>query len=210
MTSPVPGYPSATPYGRRGPYWSCSEDEWGNGIHTGVDYPAPTGARVVAARPGKVVYCGHGTAFGYHQVEILPGDGTRDFYAHMTTRSVPNGSRVEAGEKIGEVGAEGNATGPHLHFERHRVETGPWSCGVVVDPAPSINYHPTEEDEMTGDDWEKLQRIMSKELEQNNKDVADKVWAKVQDVTTPNGDKVSKSFKQILRETWQRVAKMDA
>lgn len=139
---PVPGYPTTTAYGKRGPYWSCDEDAYGNGIHTGVDIAAPTGAKVVAARPGIAVYSNHGSAFGYHQLDVLCGDGTRDFYAHMTTRTVADDARVEAGQTIGKVGAEGNVSGPHLHFERHATETGGWSCSVVRDPAPSINYQP--------------------------------------------------------------------
>lgn len=137
---PVPGVAVGTPYGRRGPYWSCDRDSYGNGIHTGVDYPAAVGTKVVAARPGTAVYCNHGSAFGFHQLEIKCGDGTRDFYAHMTTRTVGDGARVEAGQAVGKVGSEGNVTGPHLHFERHATETGGWSCSVVRDPAPSINY----------------------------------------------------------------------
>jgi len=140
MTNPVPGAAVGTPYGKRGPYWSCNRDSSGNGIHTGVDYPANVGTKVVAARPGTAVYCNHGSAFGYHQLEIRCGDGTRDFYAHMPKRTVADGSKVSAGQQVGTVGAEGNVTGPHLHFERHATETGGWSCSVVRDPAPSINY----------------------------------------------------------------------
>jgi hypothetical protein len=139
---PVPGVNIGTPYGRRGPWWSCRRDSSGNGIHTGVDFPCPSGTPVVAARPGKAVYCNHGSAFGFHQLEILPGDGTRDFYAHMTGRLVANGATVRAGQRIGSVGQEGNATGPHLHFERHGVAVGGWSCSVVRDPAPSISWVP--------------------------------------------------------------------
>ena len=145
LVAPV-NVPVGTPYGRRGPYWSCDEDAAGNGIHTGADFPAAQGTTVVAARPGRAVYCNHGSAFGYHQLEIVPGDGTRDFYAHMPSRAVADGSQVEAGQKIGVVGSEGNVTGPHLHFERHAVADGPWSCSVVRDPAPSIAY--AEEDDM--------------------------------------------------------------
>jgi murein DD-endopeptidase MepM/ murein hydrolase activator NlpD len=139
---PVPSASIGTPYGRRGPWWSCRRDSRGWGIHTGVDYPAPVGTKVVAARGGKVVYANHGSAFGYHQLEILHGDGTRDFYAHMSKRSVANGAKVRAGTKIGEVGKEGNVTGPHLHFERHAVAYGGWSCTIVRDPAPSIAFQP--------------------------------------------------------------------
>lgn len=158
---PVPGYSQGTAYGVRGPYWSCSRDAYGNGIHTGVDYPAPTGTRVVAARAGKVVYCNHGTAFGNHQLEILPGDGTRDFYAHMTTRTPPDGSQIAAGATVGKVGAEGNVTGPHLHFERHGVTSGPWNCDIIRDPAPSINAGGgagagSDSDDVTEDDIQKI------------------------------------------------------
>lgn len=140
MVAPVPGYAVSTPYGKRGSYWSCDRDAYGNGIHTGVDYAAPQGTAVVAARPGKAVYSSHGSAFGNHQLDVVCDDGTRDFYAHMPTRTVANGARVEAGQKVGTVGAEGNVTGPHLHFERHATQYGGWSCSVVRDPAPSINY----------------------------------------------------------------------
>lgn len=139
---PVPGYGISTPYGKRGSYWSCNRDQYGNGIHTGADFAAPAGSRVVAARGGKAVYCNHGSSFGYHQIEILPGDGTRDFYAHMPSRAVADGSQVAAGDTIGKVGSEGNVTGPHLHFERHTVASGGWSCAVVTDPQPSIDYQP--------------------------------------------------------------------
>jgi murein DD-endopeptidase MepM/ murein hydrolase activator NlpD len=161
MVSPVPGFPITTPYGRRGSWWSCNEDANGNGVHTGSDYAAPSGTPVVAARPGKVVWSAHGSAFGSHQVDVLPGDGTRDFYAHMRSR-VANGTWVEAGEKIGEVGAEGNVSGPHLHFERHATEYGGWSCSVHRDPAPSHNWE--DEDTVKDEDIENIARRVNKAL----------------------------------------------
>ena len=169
MTNPVPTATLGTPYGKRGPYWSCNRDSSGNGIHTGCDYPAPTGTQVVAARAGKAVYCNHGSAFGYHQLEILPGDGTRDFYAHMTTRLVSDQQQVAMGQPIGKVGTEGNVTGPHLHFERHKVATGPWSCAVVTDPAPSVNAGGSAgagsgEDDVTEDDIREIAARVVKAL----------------------------------------------
>jgi hypothetical protein len=139
---PVPGYGVSTPYGRRGPYWSCDKDAAGNGIHTGQDYAAPSGAKCVAARPGTVAHVNHGSAFGYHQLEVRCADGTADFYAHMRSRA-PAGTRVDAGDKVGEVGTEGNVTGAHLHFERHAAGHTGWSCSIVRDPAPSVAYQPS-------------------------------------------------------------------
>jgi hypothetical protein len=43
---------------------------------------------------------------------------------------------VNAGDKVGEVGTEGNVTGPHLHFERHK-RAGTWSCSNMDDPMKS-------------------------------------------------------------------------
>jgi hypothetical protein len=101
---------------------------------------APTGTKVVAARPGRAAYVNFGSSFGYHQLAIVADDGTRDFYAHMPSRAVADGAKVTAGQTVGKVGSEGNVTGPHLHFERHAVTSGGWSCSIVRDPAPSINY----------------------------------------------------------------------
>jgi murein DD-endopeptidase MepM/ murein hydrolase activator NlpD len=191
--SPVPDHPTVdTPYGRRGPYWSCDRDAHGNGIHTGADYAAPAGSRVVSARPGTLAHVHYGSAFGSHQVEVRCADGTRDFYAHMRTRRVAG--HVDAGEQIGEVGAEGNATGPHLHFERHATTTGGWSCSVVRDPAPSIAW---EDDEMTEDDWTRMRALVRAE-----------VWDHVMTVTQPgDGKDVQKKAGQVLRELWQKVTR---
>jgi len=193
---PVPDHPGVdTPYGRRGPYWSCDEDANGNGIHTGTDFAAPVGARVVAARPGYLAHCNHGSAFGNHQVEVRCDDGTRDFYAHMRFRVAPGD--VAAGAKIGEVGAEGNVTGPHLHFERHATATGGWSCGVVRDPQPSIDW---EGDEMNEDDWDRLRAIVADEV--------DRVWSDAMLVTQPgSGQDTTKARQQVLRELWQKVTR---
>ena len=203
---PVPGHVAGTPYGQRGKHWSCDRDANGNGIHTGVDYPAPIGTLVVAARPGVACYCNHGSAFGDHQLEVRCDDGTRDFFAHMSTRSVADGATVIAGQSVGKIGDEGNVTGSHLHFERHATTTGGWSCAVVRDPAPSIDY--IDEDEMTDDDWTKLRGIVHDEVVANNKAATDSVWDEALTVTKPNGQDEQKSARQVLRETWQRVAKL--
>jgi murein DD-endopeptidase MepM/ murein hydrolase activator NlpD len=169
MTNPVPTHPTiTTPYGKRGSHWSSRRDSHGNGIHTGVDFAAPVGTIVVAARAGTVRHVNYGSAFGRHQVAVVCADGTEDFYAHMRSR-VANGTRVGAGAKIGEVGAEGNVTGAHLHFERH-TRQGHWNCDVVTNPQPSIDAGSDERPAvrlanlrygLTNDDVKDLQRALN-------------------------------------------------
>jgi murein DD-endopeptidase MepM/ murein hydrolase activator NlpD len=127
---PVPGFEVTTAYGIKGPYWRACQ------FHTGIDIAAPAGTQVVAARGGIVRHTKYGTAFGPYQFAIVASDGSEDFYAHVLNRPA-NGRTVKAGETVAKVGALGNATGPHLHFERH-AKAGSWNCSNMRDPAPSL------------------------------------------------------------------------
>lgn len=86
--------------------------------HTGVDFAAPSGTRVLAAADGTVVSAGGRGGYG-NAVEIRHGGSITTLYAHLSgfARGVRAGSRVRQGEPIGFVGATGYATGPHLHYE---------------------------------------------------------------------------------------------
>jgi murein DD-endopeptidase MepM/ murein hydrolase activator NlpD len=89
----------------------------GNRFHAGIDFPAPTGAAVGAARSGRVVFAGWGGSGWGTLVVIAHGNGVRTRYAHLSRVAVKLGQSVGAGSTIGFVGATGTATGPHLHFE---------------------------------------------------------------------------------------------
>jgi hypothetical protein len=117
-TSPVPGRGITTPFGKPGSLWAA-------GYHTGDDYSAPTGTRVVATRGGRVVFAGwggFGAAYGRHV--IVETSGIRHLYAHLSGTSVSTGQQVSLGQKLGEVGATGNVTGPHLHYEERHSPYG--------------------------------------------------------------------------------------
>ncbi len=89
----------------------------GNRFHAGVDFPAQFGAAVGAARAGRVVFAGpSGSGWG-NLVVLAHGSGVRTRYAHLLRIHVRVGDRVSAGSTVGVVGATGEATGPHLHFE---------------------------------------------------------------------------------------------
>lgn len=92
-------------------------------MHTGVDISGGIGQPVVAAAKGKVVSAGWRGGYGL-AVVVDHGGGLATLYAHQSQLSVAEGSVVEQGQKIGEVGSTGNSTGPHLHFEV-RVDGNP-------------------------------------------------------------------------------------
>ncbi len=99
-------------------------------VHTGIDIDAKTGAPVLAAGNGKVIWAGYGLFssegnqsdpygmaiairhdFGYQGKDLFT------VYAHLSSIDIKKGDLVTAGQQIGQVGETGNVTGPHLHFE---------------------------------------------------------------------------------------------
>jgi murein DD-endopeptidase MepM/ murein hydrolase activator NlpD len=86
---------------------------------------------VRAAAAGRVV-AARWDAGGYGNVVVIRhGRTTYTWYAHLSRIAVAQGERVARGARIGAVGASGQATGPHLHFElriRH----------ACVDPAGAL------------------------------------------------------------------------
>jgi murein DD-endopeptidase MepM/ murein hydrolase activator NlpD len=104
---PTGGYVSS----EFGPRWGRS--------HNGIDFAAATGTAVAASAPGYVSHAGPYGSFG-NLVMIEHGGGFTTLYAHMSIVNVGEGSRVDVGDKIGEVGSTGRSTGPHLHFEVRR------------------------------------------------------------------------------------------
>ena len=90
-------------------------------LHAGVDWAAPTGTPVVAARSGRVAVAGNGGSYG--NVVYLDHDGgLQSRYAHLDhfAPDLTQGQQVTAGEVIGFVGTTGRSTGPHLHFEMYQ------------------------------------------------------------------------------------------
>ena len=86
--------------------------------HTGVDFAAGHGTRVIASADGVVAAAGRRGGYG-NAVEIRHGGGITTLYAHLSgfAKGIRAGVRVRQGEPIGYVGATGFATGPHLHYE---------------------------------------------------------------------------------------------
>jgi murein DD-endopeptidase MepM/ murein hydrolase activator NlpD len=85
-------------------------------IHAGIDYGVPTGTPVTACAEGKVVFAGFRIVTGNSVIiEHLPG--VYSLYYHMSKLTVKADMMVHTGTLLGESGATGLATGPHLHWE---------------------------------------------------------------------------------------------
>ncbi|SHH63937.1 Murein DD-endopeptidase MepM and murein hydrolase activator NlpD, contain LysM domain [Sporobacter termitidis DSM 10068] len=84
--------------------------------HTGVDIGAKYGASIEASDSGTVIIAKYSSSYGNYVV-IDHGNGYTTLYAHMSQILVKSGAKVQQGAVIGKVGATGDATGPHLHFE---------------------------------------------------------------------------------------------
>lgn len=103
----------------------------GTRFHAGIDLLAPFGTAVRAAAPGRVAYAGP-IAGGWGKLVVVAHTRrVRTMYAHLSAVAVEVGERVHTGSPIGKVGATGNATGPHLHFEVRLGAAG-------VDPSTAL------------------------------------------------------------------------
>jgi hypothetical protein len=105
--------PVNAPYGTR---FGVAGSMWSSGHHTGLDFPAAVGTAVKAVANGRVSATNRGGPYGNHIV-IDHGAGLQSLYAHLSRIRAAVPKAVNAGERIGDVGATGNVTGPHLHLE---------------------------------------------------------------------------------------------
>lgn len=115
-------------------------------VHHGIDMPNRVGEIVRAAGAGTVIWAADGRQGETPIFENSPSYGNvilieHDFgyqgrpiwtlYAHLSSSFVQVGQVVQMGEAIGQVGATGNVTGPHLHFE---VRMGQNRYGSTYNP----------------------------------------------------------------------------
>ena len=137
VPAPVPASPPPSNAGGivcpvQGPH--AFADTWGaprsgGRSHEGVDMMAPRGTPLVAVESGVANF--RNTRLGGKSVGLTGNSGTYYFYAHLDAWS-GSSRTVQRGEVIGYVGATGNTTANHLHFEVHP------GGGRAVNPYPYV------------------------------------------------------------------------
>ena len=127
MMFPTPGYTRITsPFGNRlHPVYKTYK------MHTGIDIAAPSGANIVAALDGTVIYADWFGGYG-KVIMVDHGGGIVTLYAHCSTLVAKSGQKVTKGQTVAKVGSTGVSTGAHLHFEVRQN-------GKYVDPVPWVS-----------------------------------------------------------------------
>lgn len=99
-------------------------------VHYGLDMRGNEKTRVTASNAGRVVLAKN-LFNGGNMVIVDHGLGLFTSYAHLSAFAVKVGDVVKNGQHLGQVGATGRATGPHLHWGVRLHE-------LFVDPAEFI------------------------------------------------------------------------
>ena len=94
--------------------------------HGGADFLSPAGTPILAPNSGRIVLA-RDLYFTGNTVVIDHGLGVFSLLAHLSVMDVHQGELVTRGQTIGQVGATGRVTGPHLHW-------GVRMNGARVDP----------------------------------------------------------------------------
>jgi len=104
--------------------------------HFGVDIAAPRGTALKAPAGGIVSLADPDLFFTGGTIIIDHGHGLASLFAHMDKVAVKEGDKLAKGGYVGNLGATGRATGPHLHWGMFLFST-PVDAQLLVPPMPS-------------------------------------------------------------------------
>ena len=83
--------------------------------HLGTDFRAKTGRPITSSNAGRVVVA-RSLYYTGNTVTVDHGLGIFTIYGHLSKLHVKEGQTVRRGQLLGDAGATGRTTGPHLHW----------------------------------------------------------------------------------------------
>lgn len=102
---------------------------WAAGYHTGIDL---TGSDIIYGTcDGTVTKIGWDDSYGNYII-VKATDGKYHWFCHLSKVTCSEGDKITRETKIGVMGATGNVTGKHLHFE---IRNSSNKYGDNTDPA---------------------------------------------------------------------------
>ena len=113
-------------------------------FHTGTDFSAPVGTKVMVTADGTVAFSGFDRGYG-KKVVIDHGNGYLTIYAHLSKAVIRQGQHVRQGDTIAFSGNTGLSTGPHLHYEVRKDN-------IVVNPTAFFQNDMTSDKFLTQHD----------------------------------------------------------
>lgn len=84
--------------------------------HYGLDIAVPKGTAVMAPAAGRVILAHADMFYSGGTIMLDHGHGISSSFLHLSKVSVEVGDWIDQGQLIGEVGATGRVTGPHLDW----------------------------------------------------------------------------------------------
>lgn len=130
VLSAQPVAPSQSTWATSGFGWREDPIRRHKKFHRGDDIRAKSGTPVFSAGDGVVVFAGRQGGYG-NVIYVDHGGGVVTRYGHLRRIETTRDAAITAGQRIGQVGSTGRATGPHLHFEV-RLD------GRAVDPSTAM------------------------------------------------------------------------
>ena len=90
--------------------------------HYGLDIAAPTGTPVLAPADGVITLAYDDMYFSGGTIVLDHGQGLSSSFLHLSRILVEAGATVRQGDVIGEIGATGRASGPHLDWRMNWLD----------------------------------------------------------------------------------------
>lgn len=102
------------------------------GFHTGIDF---TGSdNIYATCDGIVDSINYSSAYGNYIIVKEDGAQRYHYFCHLSSTKIKKGAKVNRTTIIGIMGATGNVTGKHLHYEIRKQKT-PLVESNLINPA---------------------------------------------------------------------------